>query len=104
MAKWEMAKWNCLSRFLAARLRRGQVAYTQLGHTPVKIARIYLRVSTDEQDLTRQTDIEQSTRAAWICLSESSGWRAAEASWRTYTPRRISERCLSVLASSTTSE
>ena len=30
----------------------------------MKIARIYLRVSTDEQDLTRQADIEQSTRAA----------------------------------------
>jgi len=30
----------------------------------MKIARIYLRVSTDEQDLTRQADIEHSTRAA----------------------------------------
>ena len=30
----------------------------------MKIARIYLRVSTDEQDLTRQTNIEHSTRAA----------------------------------------
>lgn len=30
----------------------------------MKIARIYLRVSTDEQDLTRQADIEQSTRCA----------------------------------------
>ena len=30
----------------------------------IKIARIYLRVSTDQQDLTRQTGIEQSTRAA----------------------------------------
>jgi DNA invertase Pin-like site-specific DNA recombinase len=38
--------------------------YTQLGHTPMKIARLYLRVSTDEQDLTRQADIVQSTRAA----------------------------------------
>jgi DNA invertase Pin-like site-specific DNA recombinase len=38
--------------------------YTQLGRTHMKIARIYLRVSTDEQDLTRQADIEQSTRAA----------------------------------------
>jgi len=27
----------------------------------MKIARIYLRVSTDEQDLTRQATIEQST-------------------------------------------
>ena len=38
--------------------------YTQLDHTSMKIARIYLRVSTDEQDLTRQTEIEQSTRRA----------------------------------------
>ena len=30
----------------------------------MKIARIYLRVSTDEQDLARQTNIEDSTRAA----------------------------------------
>lgn len=30
----------------------------------MKVARIYLRVSTDEQDLTRQTAIEHSTRAA----------------------------------------
>ena len=30
----------------------------------IKIARIYLRVSTDQQDLTRQADIDQSTRAA----------------------------------------
>ena len=30
----------------------------------MNIARIYLRVSTDEQDLTRQTDIERSTRDA----------------------------------------
>jgi DNA invertase Pin-like site-specific DNA recombinase len=30
----------------------------------MKIARIYLRVSTDEQDLTRQADIEHTTRAA----------------------------------------
>jgi DNA invertase Pin-like site-specific DNA recombinase len=30
----------------------------------MNIARIYLRVSTDEQDLTRQADIEQSTRGA----------------------------------------
>jgi len=30
----------------------------------MNIARIYLRVSTDEQDLTRQNDIERSTRDA----------------------------------------
>ena len=30
----------------------------------MKVARIYLRVSTEEQDLTRQAEIEHSTRAA----------------------------------------
>jgi DNA invertase Pin-like site-specific DNA recombinase len=30
----------------------------------MKVARLYLRVSTDEQDLTRQAEIEHSTRAA----------------------------------------
>ena len=30
----------------------------------MKVARLYLRVSTDEQDLTRQADIEHSTRLA----------------------------------------
>jgi DNA invertase Pin-like site-specific DNA recombinase len=42
----------------------GHMMYTQLDHTPVKIAHIYLRVSTDEQDLTHQADIERSTSAA----------------------------------------
>ena len=30
----------------------------------MQVARLYLRVSTDEQDLTRQTDIERSARQA----------------------------------------
>jgi hypothetical protein len=30
----------------------------------MNVARIYLRVSTDGQDLTRQVEIEHSTRAA----------------------------------------
>jgi hypothetical protein len=34
--------------------------YTPSGHSPIKVARVYLRVSTDEQDLTRQSEIEQS--------------------------------------------
>jgi len=47
----------------------------------VKIARIYLRVSTDEQDLSRQADIEHSTRAAGyyvagIYREKASGARA----------------------------
>ena len=47
----------------------------------MKIARIYLRVSTDEQDLSRQTDIEHSTRAAGyyvagIYREKASGARA----------------------------
>jgi DNA invertase Pin-like site-specific DNA recombinase len=47
----------------------------------MKIARIYLRVSTDEQDLTRQTEIELSTRAAGYYVAgvyreKASGARA----------------------------
>jgi DNA invertase Pin-like site-specific DNA recombinase len=47
----------------------------------MKIARIYLRVSTEEQDLTRQTEIEQSTRAAGYYVAgvyreKASGARA----------------------------
>jgi DNA invertase Pin-like site-specific DNA recombinase len=55
--------------------------YTQLGRTSMKIARIYLRVSTDEQDLTRQTEIEHSSRmagyyVAGIYREKASGARA----------------------------
>jgi DNA invertase Pin-like site-specific DNA recombinase len=47
----------------------------------VKVARLYLRVSTDEQDLSRQADIEHSTRAAGyyvagIYREKASGARA----------------------------
>ena len=47
----------------------------------MKIARLYLRVSTDEQDLTRQDDIKQSTRAAGYYIAgvyreKASGARA----------------------------
>lgn len=47
----------------------------------MKVARIYLRVSTDEQDLTRQTDIVHSARAegyyiAGIYREKASGARA----------------------------
>jgi DNA invertase Pin-like site-specific DNA recombinase len=47
----------------------------------MKIARIYLRVSTDEQDLTRQAEIEQSTRTAGYYVAgvyreKASGARA----------------------------
>jgi hypothetical protein len=47
----------------------------------LKIARIYLRVSTVEQDLTRQADIEQSTRTAGYYVAgvyreKASGARA----------------------------
>ena len=47
----------------------------------MKIARIYLRVSTDEQDLSRQADIEHTTRAAGyyvagIYREKASGARA----------------------------
>jgi len=47
----------------------------------MKVARIYLRVSTDEQDLARQAEIEQSTRSsgyyiAGIYREKASGARA----------------------------
>lgn len=47
----------------------------------MKIARIYLRVSTDEQDLTRQAEIEHSTRSASYYIAgvyreKASGARA----------------------------
>ncbi len=47
----------------------------------MKVARLYLRVSTDEQDLTRQVDIEHSTRAAGYYIAgiyreKASGARA----------------------------
>jgi DNA invertase Pin-like site-specific DNA recombinase len=47
----------------------------------MKIARLYLRVSTDDQDLTRQTGIEDSTRSAGYYIAgvyreKASGARA----------------------------
>lgn len=47
----------------------------------MKVARIYLRVSTDQQDLTRQTNIEVSTRSegyyiAGIYREKASGAKA----------------------------
>jgi DNA invertase Pin-like site-specific DNA recombinase len=47
----------------------------------MKVARIYLRVSTEEQDLTRQAEIELSTRAAGYYIAgvyreKASGARA----------------------------
>jgi DNA invertase Pin-like site-specific DNA recombinase len=47
----------------------------------MKIARIYLRVSTEEQDLTRQADIEHTTRSAGYYIAgiyreKASGARA----------------------------
>jgi DNA invertase Pin-like site-specific DNA recombinase len=47
----------------------------------MNVARIYLRVSTDEQDLTRQAEIEHSTRAAGYYVAgvyreKASGARA----------------------------
>lgn len=47
----------------------------------MRVARIYLRVSTDEQDLTRQVEIEHTTRAvgyyvAGVYREKASGARA----------------------------
>lgn len=48
---------------------------------PMNVARIYLRVSTDQQDLTRQSDIERNARAAGYYIAgvyreKASGARA----------------------------
>jgi len=55
--------------------------YTPSDHPSIKVARVYLRVSTDEQDLTRQSEIEQSARAAGYYIAgvyreKASGARA----------------------------
>lgn len=55
--------------------------YTPNDHAAMKVARIYLRVSTVEQDLTRQEIIEESTRAAGYYIAgmyreKASGARA----------------------------
>ena len=47
----------------------------------MQVARLYLRVSTDEQDLTRQNDIERTTRLAGYYIAgvyreKASGARA----------------------------
>jgi len=61
--------------------RVGQMKYTSSDHASIKVARVYLRVSTDEQDLTRQTEIERSARAAGYYIAgvyreKASGARA----------------------------
>jgi hypothetical protein len=42
--------------------------YTQLGHTPIKIARIYLRISTEEQDLTCRAAVKSRTGASLLSI------------------------------------
>ena len=56
--------------------------YTQISQPSMKVARIYLRVSTEEQDLTRQSGIEETARAAGYYVAgvyreKASGARAA---------------------------
>lgn len=58
-----------------------QVRYTHLDHHSMKVARLYLRVSTEEQDFTRQADIEHSSQAAGYYIAgvyreKASGARA----------------------------
>lgn len=55
--------------------------YTHSSQSNLKVARIYLRVSTEEQELTRQEGIEQATRAAGFYIAgvyreKASGARA----------------------------
>lgn len=58
-----------------------QFKYTHFDQPFMKVARIYLRVSTDEQDITRQNDIVHSARAegyyiAGIYREKASGARS----------------------------
>jgi DNA invertase Pin-like site-specific DNA recombinase len=57
------------------------VKYTHSDLPSIKVARVYLRVSTDEQDLTRQNEIEEGARAARYYIAgvyreKASGARA----------------------------
>lgn len=62
----------------------GQLMYTPNSQTPsaqLRVARIYLRVSTDEQNLNRQEEIEKGARAsgyyvAGVYREKASGARA----------------------------
>ncbi len=59
----------------------GQVTYTLFGYLIMKIARIYLRVSTLQQDLHRQESIETNAREAGYYIAgvyreKASGARA----------------------------
>src|SRR4051812_46638555 len=58
-----------------------QMGIPILASSAMKVARIYLRVSTDEQDLTRQAEIEHGTRSAGYYIAgvyreKASGARA----------------------------
>jgi len=50
-------------------------------HNAVQIARLYLRVSTDEQDLARQADIEHSARQAGYYIAGIYREKANTRSW-----------------------
>jgi DNA invertase Pin-like site-specific DNA recombinase len=62
----------------------GALNYTQKNYTegaPIRVARIYLRVSTEEQDLSRQEEIERNARTAGFYIAgvyreKASGARA----------------------------
>ncbi len=67
--------------FLAMSVKISQFQYTHIGLPMIKVARIYLRVSTEEQDLTRQAEIENTARAAGYYIAgiyreKASGARA----------------------------
>ncbi|MBP9035135.1 MAG: recombinase family protein [Pseudomonadales bacterium] len=47
----------------------------------MQIARLYLRVSTDEQDLARQADIEHSARQAGYYIAGIYREKANTRSW-----------------------
>jgi len=68
--------------FVTMASRVGKVRYSHPGLLTMKVARIYIRVSSDEQDLTRQAEIEHGTRSAGdyiagVYREKVSGARAA---------------------------
>src|SRR3954454_13782300 len=59
-----MANLHRLCHSWPCRLGWAKFGIPILASSTMKVARIYLRVSTDEQDLTRQAEIEHATRSA----------------------------------------
>lgn len=70
--------------FLRPAYTIGQISYTQFGRSmthPIRVARIYMRVSTEQQDIERQEEIAKAAKAAGYYVAgvyreKASGARA----------------------------